>query len=242
MNPPEADPCFPQGTDAFESPGEEAVEGFYPGDRGVLPLDTRRVLVQLLTGPFIDGRRHSRLWPVLTRDEDVIRSRLSDLFLELVIDPDQQVAFTRQAEIDDFDAPILLRRSSLTLIDSVVLLYLRQCLTRADAREEHAVVDALEIIEHASPYHRAVSTDHAGFNKKIQACIQKMKTNSILQKIRGSENRYEISPTLKLLFSAEQIAALTRQYEALAKETDIQKAPDDPGDRDDDQDAEEFES
>jgi hypothetical protein len=27
------------------------------GDTGKLPLDTRRVLVQLLTGPLIDGRR-----------------------------------------------------------------------------------------------------------------------------------------------------------------------------------------
>jgi hypothetical protein len=43
-----------------------------------------------------------------------------------------------------------------------------------------------------------------------------MKKNSILQKVRGSEDRYEISPTLKLLFSAEQIVALTEQYQALA--------------------------
>lgn len=202
--------------DSADFASEEDVEGLYPGDRGMLPLDTRRVLVQLLSGPFIDGRRHSRVWPILMRDEAVIRSRLSDLFLELVIDTDQQVAFTRQAEIDDFDTPTMLRRSPLTLIDSVILLYLRHCLTRADMRGERAVVDLQEILEHASPYQQATSTDHAGFGKKIQASIQKMKANSILQKIRGGEDRYEISPILKLLFSADQIAALTRQYDALA--------------------------
>ncbi len=197
---------------------DHAPAGLYPDDHGLLPADTRRVMVQLLAGPFVDGRRHSKLWPVLMRDEAVIRSRLSELFLELVVDADQQVAFIRQAEIDDLETPILLRRAPLTLIDSVVLLYLRQCLTRADVRGERAVVDAVEIVENASPYQRAASTDHAGFNKKVQASIQKMKKNSILQKIRGAGDRYEISPTLKLLFSADQIAALCRQYEALAGE------------------------
>ena len=205
--------------DAAPEEGEgdrEDDNGLYPGDCGMLPPETRRVLVQLLSGPFVDVRRHSRLWPVLLRDENVIRSRLSDLFLELVIDRDQQVAFTRQAEVESFDTPTLLRRSPLTLIDSVVVLYLRQCLTQADVRGERAVVDATDIAEHASPYQRTASTDHAGFGKKVQASITKMKNNNILHKIRGSEDRYEVSPTLKLLFSADQVAALTRQYEALA--------------------------
>ena len=52
-----------------------------------------------------------------------------------------------------------------------------------------------------------------------------MKKNSILQKIRGSEDRYEVSPTLKLLFSAEAIAALTQQYRALAEGSETPTAP-----------------
>jgi hypothetical protein len=51
-----------------------------------------------------------------------------------------------------------------------------------------------------------------------------MKKNSILQKIRGSEDRYEVSPTLKLLFSAEGIAALTQQYQALADAPEVRHA------------------
>jgi hypothetical protein len=195
---------------------EEAAGALYLGDKGELAMDTRRVLVQLLSGPSLDGRRHSRLWPVLIRDEALIRRRLADLFLDLVIDMDQQVAFTRQADVGELEAPILLRRSPLTFIDSVVLLFLRQRLTKADVRSERAVVDAFEIVEHATPYERAVSTDHAGFAKKIHASIEKMKKNNILQKVRGSEERYEITPTLKLLFSAEQIVALTGQYQVLA--------------------------
>jgi len=48
-----------------------------------------------------------------------------------------------------------------------------------------------------SVYERSTNTD-GGFQKRIQASIEKIKTHSILQKIRSSEDRYEISPTLKL--------------------------------------------
>jgi hypothetical protein len=190
--------------------------GLFAGDTGELPLDTRRVLAQLLAGPSLDGRRHSKLWPALARDEAVIRRRLSELFLDLVIDPDLQVAFTRQADVGDLETPILLRRAQLTFLDSVCLLYLRQLLTLADARGERAVVAGDAILEHLSIYERAVSTDRAGFIKRVRASIEKIKKHSILLKIRSSDDRFEISPTLKLLFSAEEILALTKLYQQMA--------------------------
>jgi Domain of unknown function (DUF4194) len=73
----------------------------FSGDTGELAWDTRRVLVQLLAGPSVDARRHPKLWPVLVRDERLIRGRLSELFLDLVVDPDLTVAFTRQADAGD---------------------------------------------------------------------------------------------------------------------------------------------
>ena len=114
--------------------------GLFAGDTGTLPLETRRTLVQLLSGPYLDGRHHPKLWPVLVRDEAVLRARLSELFLDLVLDAEQQVAFTRQADVGELDAPVLLRRSPLTFLDSVVLLFLRHRLTQADAHNERAVV------------------------------------------------------------------------------------------------------
>ena len=49
--------------------GTPAASALFLGDSGELPLDTRRALVQLLSGPALDGRRHAKLWPVLLRDE-----------------------------------------------------------------------------------------------------------------------------------------------------------------------------
>jgi hypothetical protein len=188
----------------------------FPGDTGDLPLDTRRTLVQLLAGPSLDGRRHSKLWTVLIRDEAAIRSRLSELFLELVTDIELQVAFTRQAAVGDLDAPALLRSAPLTFIDSALLMYLRQRLTEADARGERAVIDTGEMVEHLAVYERAVNTDHSGYARRCHNSIEKFKKHSILQKIRSSDDRYEISPTLKLLFSVESIKSLTQLYERMA--------------------------
>ncbi|MCB1851445.1 MAG: DUF4194 domain-containing protein [Gammaproteobacteria bacterium] len=193
----------------------ESADALYPGDSGELSLDARRVLVLLLAGPSLDGQRHSRLWPILIRDELAIRSRLAELFLQLVIDREQQVAFTRQADTGELEVPLLLRRANLTFIDSVVLLLLRQRLTQAEAHGERAVIATDEIVEFLSVYEQTGNTDRALFMKRISASIEKIKKQSILRKIRASDDRFEISPTLKLLFSAEEIQALTRIYQAM---------------------------
>ncbi len=208
MNEPTEEP-------AVEPVGEASREGVYPGDAGTLPLEARRVLVQLLAGPSLDRRRHPRLWPALLRYEPDIRSRLADLFLELVLDADLHVAFVRQADTGELETPVLLRRTPLTFLESVLLLYLRELLAQADVRGERAVVSAEEMVEHMKLYERSVSTDQAGFERRVKAAIEKVKRNSLISAVRGTEERYEISPTLKLLFSAEQVAALIKRFEAV---------------------------
>jgi len=194
---------------------ENTANSLFSGDTGELPLDTRRALVQLLSGPSLDGRRHSKLWSVLMRDEGVIRRRLADLFLELIIDRDLQAAFTREADSGDLEIPTLLRRAQLTFIDSVLLLYLRQQLAQAASHGGRAVVSKTDIVEHLSLYDRQGNTDKAGFDKRVLASIEKIKKYNIIQRIRASEDRFEVSPTLKLLFSAEEIQALTTLYQSM---------------------------
>lgn len=197
-------------------PSPEQATAIFAGDHGSLPPETRRALVQLLQGPALDGRRHAKLWPILQRDEAVLRSRLHDVFLDLVIDHDVRVAFTRQIVADSLDAPILLRRATLTFIESALVLFLRRCLIQADARSERAVVSRAEMTEHLGVYERDRNVDHARFGRQLDNAIEKVKKLSLLHTIRGSEDRFEISPTLKLLFSADEIRALTQVYTELA--------------------------
>jgi hypothetical protein len=197
------------------------------GDTGSLPVDTRRVLVQLLLGPSVDAHRQSKLWPVLLRDEAIIRSRMHELFLEVVIDHEQQVAFTRQVASEELEVPILLRKASLTFLETALLLFLRQRLTQADAQGERAVVSLSDMQEHLGVFERDNNPDHARFGRQVVNAVDKAKKLSLLQRIRGSDERYEVAPTLKLLFSAEEIEQLTRTYAQLAQAPQRTDEPDD---------------
>jgi uncharacterized protein DUF4194 len=198
------------------TPIGEGHEALFASDQGKLPLEVRRLLVQMLLGPSIDARRQTKLWPVLLRHESIIRSRLHELFLELVIDREQEVAFTRQILSDELEIPVLLRRAPLTFLDSVLLLFLRQRLTQSDAQGERAVLALKEMVEYLSVFERQGNLDRAKFDRQIDNAVEKAKRHSLLQKIRGSEDRYEVSPTLKLLFPAEEIQSLADIYTKLA--------------------------
>lgn len=201
---------------AAETANSAADAALFAGDTGLTRQDTRHAMVALLMGPALDARRHSKLWPVLLRDEKVIRSRLHELFLDLVMDHEMRVAFTRQVKSDDIDVPILLRRAPLTFLETALLLFLRQRLTQAEASSERAVVSMDEMREHLVVFERTDSQDHAGFAARVNAAIEKAHNKlSLLSPVGRGTGRFEVSPTLKLLFSADDIQQLTRVYTAV---------------------------
>ena len=189
----------------------------FHGDTGHLPLDVRRAMVQLLLGPSLDSHRQSKLWPVLVRHEQVVRSRLHELFLELVIDHEQGVAFTRQVVSDVTELPILLRKSKLTFIETALLLYLRARLTQADAQGERAVVSLNEMLEHLAVFERVSNQDRSRFRRQTEIAVEKVKKSSLLRLVHGTGNRFEVAPTLKLLFSADEINQLMRHYDEMER-------------------------
>jgi hypothetical protein len=199
----------------------------YPGDTGVLPVDTRRVLVNLLRGPTLDGTRQTQLWTILLRDETLIRSRLHDLFLALVLDRSQQVAFVQQAELAELDAPTLLRKSTLSFRETALLLHLRAELAVADAQEDRCVVDRDQVLEHLRVYQPADEADQVRFDKQSDAAIEKLIKLSLLHRLKGSDARLEVSPALRLLFGLAEIEALTKTYEAMRSGAGLALAADD---------------
>jgi hypothetical protein len=198
--------------------GEHNDAQLYPGDTGLLLEPARRALVQLLSGPSLEQRRHPRLWPALLQHEAVIRSRLADLFLELILDPDRGITFIRQADTGELETPILLRRSPLTFIDSVLLLYLRQVLVDAELRGQPALVDRDELAEQLRFYESAENTDRAGFDKRVNNAVGKAKKNSLLSPLKGNADRFEAAASLKLIFGPEEVEQLTAIYSAMAAE------------------------
>lgn len=189
-------------------------EELAPAPAGSLVDESRRALVALLQGPFVDGRRDSSRYAQVLRDRVAIEARLADMFLELVIDDDAQVAFVRQSE-DDPDAPKLLRRlTGMNRLDSVLLLVLRQMLLTQSSRGQRTVVSEAEIQQALAAYRRTTSTDEAGFAKEVRASIAKVQRAGLLDE-QGDD--YEVSPVLRLMIGPDT----AREFIALYREAGV---------------------
>lgn len=207
--------------------GPPAVQPLWDGDPGTLREDSRRALTALVKGPYVSADRHASLWRALVGDTAAIRSRLADMFLELVVDTTLGVAFVRGAETDAGTAPQVVRTLSLTFIDTVLLLHLRGELVRSGGTGR-VIVGRAEVYEHVHAYRAVESTDEAGFTKRINASWTKIEKQNLVIPT-STDGRYEISPVLRLIFGAEEIAAVRAEYERLLgdRTTTDGDAPDD---------------
>ncbi|MBM7366971.1 DUF4194 domain-containing protein [Gordonia hydrophobica] len=196
-----------------EPTAEPGPTAAYAGDTGELSIDTRRALVQLLKGPLITAAKHPDIWRTVLRDEAMLRSRAADVFLDLVVDDENQLAFTRPADTGEVDAPTVLRTERLTFMDTVMLLALRQLLLRSQPGDR-VIVDRDEIADQLEMYRRHTDTDPAGFRKRINASWTKLTKYSLLSSTT-TEDRMEVSPVLRQLFDADQIAIVAGEFAAI---------------------------
>lgn len=201
-------------SDLTEVPGVPAVSGLWDGDTGTLREQSRRAVVQLLRGPYLAARRHPQLWNAVLGDEQAIRSKLADLFLDLVVDAEAEVAFVRNVVQETFDAPKVVRSAPLTFMDTALLLHLRQQLLQAGGGER-VIVGADELADQLQVYRGRDNADPALFGKRINASWTKLEKYGILART-STEGRFEISPVLRLIFGAEEITAVQAEFARLA--------------------------
>ncbi|WP_081379453.1 DUF4194 domain-containing protein [Actinomyces oris] len=208
--------CSEQGPDGLAQ-GSTGHAALWEGDAGGLARDTRRALVRLLQGPYVSSELHPDLWNAVVSDEPSVRRYLADLFLTLVMDRDVGVAFVRNVEDPSGQAPSVVRSLPLTLVDTVLLLHLRTLVLRGETSGQRAFVDRSELQDHLAVYRPHASTDHAGFAKRVNASINKMKDASILRTTQVPD-RFQISPVLNLIFGPDEVAAITAEYRRMLGE------------------------
>lgn len=196
--------------EAFEN-DEDNQQGLFPSDTGLLPPMTRQVLVHLLKGPYFDRRTSTKLWDELKKNEETIRSRLSDIYLDLLIDDEIGVAFCRRPDLGEHDAPTLLTSSRLRFLDSAVLLDLRERLLHARADGVRAWITEADLADIMRLYDRTADTDIKSFASHISGVRKRMLERRILLELKSGDG-YEISPILPLLFPTADIARLREAY------------------------------
>lgn len=196
-----------------EGSADETAAGLWPTDTGTLPDRTRRVLLRLVRGPYLSGAREAQLWSVLLSDQDVIRSRLADLFLELVLDTENEFAFVRNAPAEG--TPRAVRSESLTFLDTAMLLVLRQALLSEEGRGR-VIVGQAEVFEQLAVF-RTADRDEKDFASRVSSSWHKMQNKlRVLHPV--GEDRAEISPVMRLLVDADQARAISAEYQRIARE------------------------
>ncbi len=202
-------------------PDEEAprTERLWPGDTGMLPAPVRSTLVQLIRGPYISARRTPNLWPVLLAHEAIIRSRLADLYLDLALDEDREVAFARNASSDVDDIPQMMRKQSLSFVDTALLLHLRHLPLRAAAHNERAFVGLDELVEYIQQYRVDGNQDRALASKRVKAAVDRFARYALLD-ATDTEGRYEIMSILGLIVTADLVSGIEEEYRRIRDEED----------------------
>ena len=184
----------------------------WPEDTGALPFDARCALLQLVRGPYLHEKRDAPLWRALLNHREVLASRLADLFLELCVDQETGVAFARNVSTDEREVPKAARSNVMTLLDTVMVLTLRKELQMGGANR--VFIGQNELFEQLAQYRNLSKQDQSGYQDRLKASWNRLVDYRILIK-SDAEDRFEISPVLKLVFGAEEAEAVNEEYERM---------------------------
>uniref|UniRef100_A0A942T1E6 DUF4194 domain-containing protein n=1 Tax=Neobacillus citreus TaxID=2833578 RepID=A0A942T1E6_9BACI len=189
---------------------DESSFALFEGDEGRLDEHQRRAFVALLRHNYVSSRTHPDEWRAVLDAEFQLRSRLNDLFLELHVDRDREVAWKRQArsESQRRSFPTLLRDVPYTREETIVLVYLRMRL-RADTRPgpDQVVVDRAEILGHVAGFRPATATDRTRDEGRVAKAIERLVTARIL--IRTSDpDRFRVASVVEVLLPLERLLEL----------------------------------
>jgi hypothetical protein len=184
--------------------------GDHDGEASRLSKDARRALVTLLMSRFVSRAQNRLVWDSLLAYEHEIRERLSDLFLELVIDRDLEVAFKRQGL--DEDAPKVLRRERpLSRDASFLLVFLRQeCAYAADGP---VVVNRSQVEEFLRAYREEGDGDRAKFERRVNAAIKALADLKLLSADQDADYLFTVSPVLVPLIGVDELIRLEAAYQ-----------------------------
>lgn len=204
--------------DTAGGPAEPAAR-LWQGDPGVLPAATRRALASLVRGPYLSAADDEETWGDLLTHLDAVRARLADMYLEVVIDHDEQIAFVRDVTATA-DAPAVVREIPLTFLDTVLLLHLRTRLLESPGQE--IVVELDDAVEHLHAFRRRSGSSGptgygTGFDVGIASAWDRLVDAGILHHV-GPGRRCVVSPVLRSLFGADEIQAVQAEYARLSRE------------------------
>jgi len=211
--------------------------------KSAMSHDARRVLVHLMRQGSVIATQKSKLFELLCRHEMAIRKHLSEVYLQLVLDQKTGVAFIASSnsayknesgngsdeadvgsdvegheDLELAESITLISKRTLSLYDTLILLVLRKHYQdRESAGEQKITIDIERLESYLTPF--LPITDHASKDrKKLLARVKEMIKRKVLSTIRGTEDRYEITPIIRYVVSASFLESMLAEYTALASD------------------------
>lgn len=194
-------------------PMEEDPAELFAGDAGTLDADVRRVLVQLLRRKFLLAEKHPAQWRTLLDNQQIIESRMHDLFVRLVVDHDRGVAYKQQVRSVELDVPILLKDDPYNRAETLVLVHLRTVFQRERGTgETSARLDIEELEQTVLTYFDPHDHNLARRQQEVRNAVQRLITEGLLAE--ESAGRYRITPMVEVVLSTEKLAELDQWLRA----------------------------
>jgi Domain of unknown function (DUF4194) len=186
---------------------EEDPAALFAGDAGTLDAEVRRVLVQLLRRKFLLAEKNPAQWRTLLENQQIIESRMHDLFVRLVVDHDRGVAYKQQVRSVELDVPILLKDDPYNRAETLVLVHLRTVFQRERGTgETSARVDIEELEQTVLTYFDPHDHNLARRQQEVRNAVQRLVTEGLLAE--ESAGRYRITPMVEVVLSTEKLAEL----------------------------------
>ena len=198
-----------------EDTGLGGAVALFEGDEGRVELGQRRAFVALLKHRFITARTHPAEWRTLLAHTTLLQSRLNDLFLDLHLDREREVAFKRQAVPDGGTRfPTLLFDKAWSREETILMVYLR---SRSRAEEvtggTRVYVDREEMLEHVASLRPGHATDRAGDARRAGNAVDALNKAGLLVGARDAD-RFEVSPAIDVVLPLERLQELLTWLDA----------------------------
>lgn len=205
----------------------------FEGDEGRLDLGQRRTMVTLLKQRFITAASHPREWKVIVTNPSPLRARLNELFLDLHLDTEHEVAYKRQVTPEGGGRfPTLLHDIAWTREETILLVFLRSRSRSAQAAgAARTFVDKEDMLEHVAGLRPAHATDRTADAKRAQRAIESLNSAGLLVGA-STADRFEVSPAIDVLLPIERLQSLLAWLRADSSDDprdDSSDPSDDPG-------------
>lgn len=203
----------------------------FEGDTSTLFPELRLCLHMVLKHRYISAETHPEHWATLVDNEATIRSRLNDLFLDLEIDRQHQLAYKRTVSSETGDPlPSLVRNLAHTKEETIVMIALRQrYFSQRQEGDDTVFVDRETLLDEVADRRPDHATNLAMDHKRANKAIDSLVSANILRKT-ADPDRFEILGVIEVLMPIAKLRELLVWLMEANRTTDSDQTTDDQPD------------